>query len=236
MQRPDEPQPRPRPRPDQDAEGVRCPYCHGAVSDGTLRSVCNACSAVHHVACFAEHRGCATHGCGSTEARSVRQRHPELDRLECGQCKQLVDSGALVAVCACGQVLDVACFEARGGRCTSPVCKTEGLRLVGQAEAHATRWDAGAALNERGGKIGLRIGAVWLTAWIAALVIGWTVEGPPPLGVGLTFVGLAAAGLLGVWGRSLAGRRATELRGRARALRLARLDAPPPAAGPPKGA
>ena len=36
--------------------GVRCPYCHDAVEDGSLSSQCRSCNTVHHLTCFAEHR------------------------------------------------------------------------------------------------------------------------------------------------------------------------------------
>lgn len=43
---------------------LRCPFCHDGL--GEDRTICRACLAPHHAACFAEHGRCAANGCAGT--------------------------------------------------------------------------------------------------------------------------------------------------------------------------
>jgi len=195
--------PTPRAAPRETDASTRCPYCHSEVESGTLRSVCVGCGAVHHVACFAEHRGCATHGCGSSEASTLREASPALGRLSCEVCKQPVGEGELVAGCSCGCVMDVACFEAREGACGRAGCARP-VKLVAQAQAHGMRL-ASQAQGERVGTLVLGLfSLLWTLGFAAVLVVGTLIGGPPPIGIGIVLVLLTA---LGAGGLSAARRR-----------------------------
>ena len=194
-----EPQPTTRAEPRETGEGTRCPYCHGDVPADSLRSVCGACGAVHHVACFAEHRGCATHGCGSTEALTLRDPVQALARLACAQCKQHVPAGELVASCGCGSVFDVGCFEARGGRCGQPGCAHATLKLVAQNEARARSCEHYARVEERAARWLGGFSLLWSLGFLAILGIGSAIGGAPPIGVGVVLALLAALGIGGLF-------------------------------------
>lgn len=119
-------------------EAIRCPFCRGALLDGTLAGSCEGCHTLHHVSCFADHRGCSTHGCGSTQAMTLRVGSSvplDFNRLNCDQCSTPVEQDAMVARCACGRVLDINCYEALGAcglaGCIRPV------RLLSHIEAAA---------------------------------------------------------------------------------------------------
>lgn len=103
----------------------RCPYCHADLIDNSVASECNACHTMHHVSCFAENRGCSTHGCESHRAHSVRVGTPLRANAKvpaCGHCTKALDPTALVARCACGRVNHPLCFEVIG-RCTLAHCQ-----------------------------------------------------------------------------------------------------------------
>jgi len=120
------------------AHEPRCPYCHAGLPDGTLATACAGCNTLHHVGCFAEHRGCSIPGCGSSRARSQQVGAPppqDFPRLQCSKCSQLMEPDALVARCACGRVLDTSCYELLG-HCGAATCNRP-VELIRHHEAVA---------------------------------------------------------------------------------------------------
>ncbi len=103
----------------------RCPYCKADLGAAELTTACARCGTGHHVACFAEHLGCATHGCGSTEALSPRPpaRLLALAPVVCATCRLGVPIDALAAACRnCGHAQHAPCYE-RVGRCSNVLCR-----------------------------------------------------------------------------------------------------------------
>lgn len=128
--------------------GLRCPYCRAELPEGTLAGACEGCNTLHHVGCFAEHRGCSTRGCSSNQARSLRIGSPpplDFPHLRCNLCQKAVGSDALVAQCACGRVLDTDCYETLGAcggsGCERPVRLLSHTRLVAEQELTQGRND-----------------------------------------------------------------------------------------------
>lgn len=220
---------RPRPRPDDDARaagervrdeharpgGLRCPYCHDALSGAVGH--CLRCGTAHHVACFAEHGGCSTHGCGSTRASTAAPTAREevaFTPVACGACRDALPADAVVARCdGCGDALHVACYERlgacpRGAGCRGPV------ELMPHAQAAAL------ALGRTARGL-LLVGAAALALALLAPAIAGDVAARALLGAffGGTGGALACAGL---WLR-------------ARALRLAAAPPPPVRAGGKEG-
>ncbi len=136
----------PRPGEDEPLEGkeqaapreratLRCPYCHDAVPAGPAASACVACGTVHHVSCFAEHRGCSTHGCGASEAVSLGDAPADCPRVECARCKVSLDYEASVVQCArCGRVQHPRCYE-ESERCAHEECRGGPSRVLTLREA-----------------------------------------------------------------------------------------------------
>ncbi len=54
--------------------GLRCPFCHDALSDAAPVVHCAACDAPHHPSCFEEGAGCSIAGCQERKARGRRGR------------------------------------------------------------------------------------------------------------------------------------------------------------------
>lgn len=195
---------RPRRRRKQEADlrppepdVLRCPYCRGELPSGALAGCCEQCQTLHHVACFAEHRGCSTHGCGGARAVALRVGSPiplDFPRLRCAQCRASPEQDAVVARCACGRVLDVPCYEALGS-CGAPRCDRP-VRLVTHLEAVA----AGARARGLGllalAPVMLLVAAAPLLAFSGQdAFLGWALAAGPGA-VGLLLGALAAASLL----------------------------------------
>jgi hypothetical protein len=172
---------------------VRCPYCHEDLPEGARASACQECGTLHHLSCFAEHRGCSTHGCSSHRGRSVRVGQVESDgkQLLCTGCKHACPPSELVAYCpGCYGAQHVSCYEERGS-CANQACQSRRpVTIVTVAEARA-------ALRAMHGRLlmilGGGVGAVFATAFLAA---------SPQRGNDLIFLGLIMAFSLGVmlWG------------------------------------
>lgn len=163
-------------------EVLRCPYCRGELPTGALAGSCEQCHTLHHVACFAEHRGCSTHGCGGARAVALRIGSPiplDFPRLRCAQCRASPEQDAVVARCACGRVLDVPCYEALGA-CGAPRCQRP-VRLVTHVEAVAAGARASGLLLLALALVALLVAGAPLLAfsghdayigWILAAVVG----------------------------------------------------------------
>jgi hypothetical protein len=174
-----------RPRPDAPRDDVhvtphrageerRCPYCHEAVPDGALAGACERCGTLHHLGCFADHGGCATHGCDGARALGVNGRRAVPARAQlvgrpCGACRQPIDPVSMVARCgACGSVQHVACYETTGtcvGRPGGARCGAPRVVLMSHAEARAADQRlTGGVLLTLGLLFGVLFGGVALAA------------------------------------------------------------------------
>jgi hypothetical protein len=185
------PEPAREPAREDEASGLRCPYCKGALLDGALAGTCVSCETLHHIACFAEHGGCSTHACGSTHARPTKVgevRSPATFRgLACATCKLAIASDAMVARCdGCNTVLHTHCYESVGSCVLGAAGACRGsIELMPHGEA--------AARQARRGAIALMLSGALLTLPFAALAFLAAEDGERD--VAMVFVLGAAVGL-----------------------------------------
>jgi hypothetical protein len=120
----------------------RCPFCHHSMAVGDLAAHCDACSAPHHLACFAERSGCSAAGCDGQTANARKLALPQRER--CATCRSDLGEADWVARCGCGALSHAACFEGKKS-CGNAACN--GLaRVATLAMIKHEAWRANAGL------------------------------------------------------------------------------------------
>lgn len=135
-------------------QGLRCPFCRGELNEGDLASACATCGTPHHVTCFAEHRGCSVHACGSTHGRSMRvgdaDATQEFKPLTCMHCRTPIPLEAMVARCSCWWAYHAGCYE-DVRRCLNQACAGKQVEMMQHTEAVATQLERQAWAGGIGG-------------------------------------------------------------------------------------
>ena len=57
--------------------GKPCPYCHTVIKPTHTTKECPECSAIYHIECWNENKGCSVFGCKQNPLNSIKSNYKE---------------------------------------------------------------------------------------------------------------------------------------------------------------